>query len=163
MVIAPLVLAVNIATMGSSSPATSAAATSRISELMKQLAESTKDIRELYKLVKQVGTVAFETDKTMQMWVTDYIGDFESMTTKRVVTELSKHFNGPTLYWVKQQYAMNHLTLILKSDGIQTAQNVLSAISTFDPTGVTGVVSAFANPMCASDQNFPPVKLRPIY
>jgi hypothetical protein len=160
MVIAPLVLAVNIITMGSSSSATSATHWySGIAKGMKKIADSTKDIRELYKDVKQAGTLAYEINKTIYLWVNDYAGNFESMTTKRVVTELSNHFSGNALLWVKQQYAMNHLTLLLKSDGIETAQNILSTVSTFDPAGIFGVIDAFAKPVCKTDQSFPTVVL----
>lgn len=160
MVISPLVLAVNILTMGSSSSATSATHWySGIVKGMKQIADATKDIRELYKDVKRAGTLAYELNKTIYLWVNDYVGNFQSMTTKRVVTELSKHFSGNALLYVEQQYAMNHLTLLLKSDGIETGQNILSTVSTFDPTGVLGVINAFAKPICKTDQVFPAVTL----
>jgi len=157
MVTSPLILAVNIATMGSASGATSAGRFATISQKMKQLAASTKTIREIATEAKQVGTVAYEAGQTTALWVNDYVGNFEHMTNKKVVTELSKHFSGNALLWVKQQYAKNHLTLMLKSDGIQTAENMLSTVSAFDPSGVSGVVSAFAKPICAFDQPFPGV------
>ncbi len=159
MVTSPLILAVNIATMGSSSGATSAGRFATISTKMKQLAASTKNIREMAKMAKQVGTVAYQVAQTTELWVNDYVGNFESMTNKKVVNELSRHFSGNALLWVKQQYAKNHLTLMLKSDGIETAQSVLSTVSAFDPSGVTGVVSAFAKPICSTDQSFPAFRL----
>jgi hypothetical protein len=159
MVTSPLILAVNIATMGSSSGATSAGRFATISTKMKQLAAATKDAREIAQQVKQVGTVAYQVAQTTELWVNDYVGNFESMTNKRVVNELSRHFSGNALLWVKQQYAKNHLTLMLKSNGIETAQNVLSTVSAFDPSGVTGVISAFAKPVCSTDQSFPTFKL----
>jgi hypothetical protein len=97
------------------------------------------------------------------LWLTEFVGDFEHMTTKRVVSELSGHFKGDALLWVKQQYAMNHLTLMLKADGIDTAESVLTAVSAFDPTGLSGVVDAYANPKCAIAENFPTVTLLPPY
>jgi hypothetical protein len=97
------------------------------------------------------------------LWLTEFVGDFEHMTTKRVVSEMEKRFKGDALLWVKQQYAMNHLTVMLKADGIDTAESVLTAVSAFDPTGMTGVIDAYANPKCAADENFPAVALLPPY
>jgi hypothetical protein len=97
------------------------------------------------------------------LWLTEFVGDFEHMTTKRVVSELERRFKGDALLWIKQQYAMNHLTLMLKSDGIDTAESVLTAVSAFDPTGLTGVIDAYANPKCAAAENFPTVALLPPY
>ncbi len=153
MVLSPLILAVNIATLGSTSSSNSMFAS--ISKTMKQVAEATKDIRQLAKEVNQVGKVVWKLNKTIALWVNDYVANFENMTTKRVVDELPRHFSGNALIWVKQQYAKNHLTLMLKSDGIETAENVLSTVSAFDPSGVTGVISAFAKPICSTDTSFP--------
>jgi len=167
MVVSPLILAVNIATLGSSSAATTAASSAskfaKISQTMKKIASETKGARELAQDVSRRGTSAYDLYNTTNLWVNDFVGDFEKMTTKRVVTELSGRFRGDALLWIKQQYAMNHLTLMLKSDGIETAQNALHTVSAFDPTGVTGVIDAFANPKCAANENFPAVALLPPY
>ncbi|HYA14554.1 MAG TPA: OmpH family outer membrane protein [Syntrophales bacterium] len=130
MVTSPLLLAVNIATMGSSSSSNSMFAS--ISKTMKKIADATKDIREAARKLYQEGKVVYELSKTIDMWVNDYVANFENMTNKRVVDELSSHFSGNALLWIKQQYAKNHLTLMLKSDGITTAENVLSTVSAFD-------------------------------
>ena len=160
MVISPLILAVNIATMGSTSEATSSTSMfAKISQSMKDIASATKDMRELANEMKQVGTVAYELSKTTDLWVNDYVGNFENMTNKKVVSEMSSRFSGNALLWIKQQYAKNQLTLMLKSDGIDTAENVLSTVSAFDPSGVTGVISAFAQPICSTDKSFPTVTL----
>jgi len=167
MVVSPLILAVNIVTLGSSSSATSAAKAAstfgKIKDTMKMIAKETKGARELARDVTSRGTYAYQLYDTTNMWVNDFVGDFEKMTTKRVVTELSRRFRGDALLWIKQQYAMNHLTLMLKSDGIETGQNVLTMVAAFDPSGVTGVIDAFANPKCATDQSFPAVTLLPPY
>ena len=157
MVISPLILAVNIATLGSSSSSNSMFAS--ISKTMKKIADATKDLRELAREVNQVGKVAWKLNKTIALWVNDYVANFENVTNKRVVDELSSHFSGNALLWIKQQYAKNHLTLMLMSDGLATAENMLSTVSAFDPSGVTGVISAFGKPICSTDTSFPMVTL----
>ncbi len=167
MVVKPLMLAVNIATLGGSSSATTAANAAsklgKIKRLMKIVDRETKGLRESAKWAQQRGTAVYQLHNTTSMWVEDYVGSFEEMTTKRVARELSKHFCGDALLWIKQQYALSHLTLIMKADGIETAQNTLHVISTFDPTGVAGVIDAFAKPKCSTDVPFPEVTLLPPY
>lgn len=163
MVVSPLTLAVNIATLGTASGATTAAASASrfatLTQKMKQLAAATKDLRQIAKEAKQVGTLAYEVNNTTYLWVNDYVGNFESMTSKRVVNELKRHFSGSNLLWVEQQYAKIHLALMLKANGIDSAENVLGVVSTFDPSGVAGVIDAFAKPICSVNRPFPNVAL----
>jgi len=155
MVIAPIVLAVNIATAGSTS-SMSKTTYPMLADAMKKI----KDIKAVADQVKIAGTAAYQAAQTTQMWVMDYVGNFEAMTNAKVVREINSRFTGNANLWVKQQYAMSHLSLMLQSDGIQTAQNTINVIATFDPTGVAGVIDAFAKPICATDQGFPSVTIR---
>ncbi len=165
MITAPIMLAVNICTMGSASGATQAAsATSRLAratQAIKRIAAATKDIREIVRLVKQVGTVAYAANQEILLWVNEYVGDFKNMTNQKVVTELNNQFGSKpqALLWIKQQYALNHLTLTAQSDLDETSKNVLGAAAAFDPTGVTGVVDAFLKPVCVNTKSFPTVRL----
>jgi len=156
-------LIVSGGTSSAASAAAGAAKTASKYEKIKKLWDKTKTARELITNANRVGTPAYEAYQTTNLWVTEFVGDFEHMTTKRVVAELSTRFKGDALLWVKQQYAMNHLTLMLKSDGIETAENVFTAVSAFDPTGITGVIDAYANPKCVAAENFPAVALLPPY
>ena len=170
MVYSPIVAAGQTAALivsgGTSSAATTAAGAAKAAskyEKIKKLWQKTKGARELIIDAKRAGTVGYETYNTTSLWLNEFVGDFEHMTTKRVVSELERRFKGDALLWVKQQYAMNHLTLMLKADGIDTAESVLTAVSAFDPTGITGVIDAYANPKCATAEPFPVVTLLPPY
>jgi hypothetical protein len=122
---------------------------------MKSLDEAMK----LKESVDRIKAVTQAVSDTTYMWINDYVGNFEEMTNETVVKELNRRFSGNGLRWIKQQYAMNHLALMLRSDGIETAQNALSVAAAFDPTGVAGVVDAFAKPICKRAQDFPEVSL----
>jgi hypothetical protein len=126
-----------------------------ISQKMKQLANSKMDPREIAKQVTQMGTLPFEVNQKTMQWVNDYIGNFANMTNQKVFNELPKHFSGDPLVWVKQQYAKNHLALMLKSDGLPSPQNLLSQVTSFDPLQVDVVLGAFAKPICKTDIPFP--------
>jgi hypothetical protein len=170
MVYSPILAAAQTAALivsaGTSSAATTAASAAKAAskyDKIKKLWKETATARELIKDAKRAGSAGYETYNTTSLWLTEFVGDFEHMTTKRVVSELERHFKGDTLLWVKQQYAMNHLTLMLKADGIDTAESVLTAVSAFDPSGLSGVIDAYANPKCAGAENFPTVALLPPY
>ena len=130
-----------------------------ISQKMKQLANSKMDPREIAKQVTQMGTLPFEVNQKTMQWVNDYIGNYANMTNQKVFNELPKHFSGDPLVWVKQQYAKNHLALMLKSDGLPSPQNLLSQVTSFDPLQVDVVLGAFAKPICKTDIPFPNIRI----
>ena len=61
---------------------------------------------------------------------------------------------------MKEQYVLINLNLAATDNATKTALNTLNAVSGFDPSGVTGVVSAYAKPICSSDDPFPAVHPR---
>lgn len=138
MVLAPAVLAWNIATFGS---------TSEVSDVVFAL-----------KTVKTAASVGFQVGKTVDLWVKD--ANFAKLTTPAIKKELEERLRNPSqLAWIKRQYALNHLHLMLTRDIIETDLRMLSAVSNFDPTGVTGVIAAFAKPICSSADPFPNIMM----
>ena len=63
------------------------------------------------------------------------------------------------LLWIEHQYAMQYLNLMLQSVAETQARNALSLISSFDPTGITSVASAFWQPQCDLQQPYPTVRV----
>ncbi len=116
-----------------------------------------KDVIEDAKQYKANTVAAYNFAKAVDMWGSDYIVSFGKFTTDEIDRQVRSHFSGKAARWVARQYAMHHLALMLKSDGIQTAQDMLNGISGYDPSGVTGVIAAFSYPKCALDEPFPAV------
>ena len=102
----------------------------------------------------------YQVGKTVDLWVTDAIANFDRLATPAVKKELEARFHGDALTWIERQYALNHLHMMLTRDLNETALNGLRAISGYDPTGITGVILAFAKPTCSSADPFPNVQVR---
>ncbi len=143
MVIAPVMLAWNIATMGSTSELTG------VYKDVVTVLNAGMQAKSQYNAQNQL-------DKTVNLWVDDAKANFANLTTPAITQELEAHLHDPAqLAWIKRQYALNHLHLMLTKDVEATVLNGLSAVSGFDPIGVTGVISAFAKPMCRASDPFP--------
>jgi len=148
MIISPVALAWNIATFGS---------TSEVSETYKGVVSALKTA----KTAMSVANAGYQVAKTVDMWAQDVSANFDKLTTPAVKRELEARFRVPAqLTWIKRQYALNHLHLMLTRDLVETDLNELKAVSGFDPSGVTGVIAAFAKPICSSADPFPNVKIR---
>lgn len=150
MVVAPAELAMNIMSAGTAAGPRLLAKYKNVKKAI-ELGEKVNDVND-------VRTAASDVADTTQLWVDEYVGSFSAMTSPGVVTEIDRHFASPAARrWVEQQYALSHLDMMLKNDLGQSALNTLDAVSGVDPTGVTGVVSAFAHPVCATATPFPQV------
>jgi hypothetical protein len=159
MVTAPLIMAVNIITLGSGSSATkSASMAAKTTKAMDALKKAEK-IVDITSKVGEAALVANDIYETSKSWSDDYIADFENVTTREVLNRINSEFPNPEANrWVKRQYALVHLSMVAKANGIQTAQTALSAVALVDPIGVAGVVEAFLKPICSSNDPFPSVR-----
>ena len=157
MVTAPIALAATIVAPGAgkagSVGAKLATKAPKAFEAMKKAAK----VADLASKAADVVLLAKDVADTTASWVDDYIADFASVTTDRVAAEVDKNFTGASNAWVKRQYALVHFSLLAQSNGIQTAQVMLSTAALLDPTGVVGVVDAFAKPVCETALPFPAV------
>ncbi|MFH2204073.1 MAG: hypothetical protein ABIJ96_13215 [Elusimicrobiota bacterium] len=144
MVISPLMMAYNCATFGSAST----------------MKASYKAILNGCIAAKNGAAVGYQLGSTIGLWVTDAVANFDQLTTPEIKAALAKGCKGHPRaeQFIKEQYALQNLNLMLEKDGIQTAKNTLAAASNFDPTGISGVVSAYANPICSHTEPFPSVK-----
>lgn len=143
MVIAPVMLAANILSDGTTSEFT-------------QKYQAVIDDAKAY---KNAAGAAFKFGQTINLWVGDYLANFSKLTTPEVERQLEARFKGDSLNWIKSQYALQNLHLMMVKDLGDTAATALSAYSAYDPTGVTGVISAFMNPRCSVPDPFPNVRL----
>jgi hypothetical protein len=144
MVVAPATLAYNIATFGSAAYAGKYLA---VVSALKAAARA-----------RAAGNAALQAGVTVKLWVDDFAAHFDKMTTPEVKRQIEMRFSPRAQEWIKRQYALNHLHLMLTRDVVETDLRELSAISGFDPSGVTGVISAFAKPICSSADPFPSVR-----
>jgi hypothetical protein len=172
MVIAPIALVANIVSAGSASKAATAgedaAKLAEDASTLQKMQNTYKEISAAYKeeiaaakLAKKAVSIGVTTGKAIDMWVNDAVGNFRSITTNEVASTLDQKFAGHKAAedWVKRQYATQNLGLMMKQDFGQSAQDALSIAATVDPTGVMSVVSAYANPKCATDDAFPTVRI----
>ncbi len=104
-----------------------------------------------------VGNASYQAGMTTYTWVNDAVGTFDQITTKAVNDQVNRSFSPLAARWVKEQYALVNLNIVAPDDGTKTALATLSAASGFDPTGISGVVSAYAKPICVGDEPFPAV------
>ena len=90
----------------------------------------------------------------------EYSNRFSELTSKEINDEIDRHFGPIGAKQVKMAWARQHVALMLQAHGFETAQTVMGLISAFDPTGITGVVSAFMHPLCDAQTPFPTVTVR---
>lgn len=139
MVISPVMLALNIASAGG---------TSSMTNWFPQIVTACK-----------IGAATVKLGETVELWVTEYSKNFAKLTTPEIAAALHTGCRGhaEAEEWLKRQYALQALSLMLEKDLGDTGKNTLSMVSNFDPTGVTGVVSAYLHPICRYTQSFPKV------
>lgn len=151
MVLAPIMLAANIASLGAAGEAETAAQ-STFKVVVAAAKETAKDASQTYSVVSTL-------QKSVDLWNTAFTTNFAAMTTPSVLTALQSNFRGDALLWIEEQYAMQYLNLMLQNVAETQAKNALSLLSSFDPTGITSVVSAFWQPKCDLPQPFPAVRV----
>jgi|GEM_PF-1782787 len=148
MVIAPAILASNIVSGGGAG-------------MLAKYKNIEKAIR-LGSKTYAAGNAGYQAGKTTKLWVDEYVGSFGVYTSPEVVRQIDSHFQNPEArLWVEQRYALYHLALMLRNDLGETGQNMLEAASGFDPSGITGVISAFNHPVCSREMPFP--RVHPYY
>jgi len=84
-----------------------------------------------------------------------YADDFATQTSPRINSIIDSRFTPATAEFVKKSWADIQLNEMKVANDWQIADTVLDAASLVDVTGVTGVVAAFANPICGVTIPFP--------
>lgn len=136
MVVSPLMLAFNILTFGSSSEMEAASA-----EIKSALAA--KDAK---------GGAA-----ALGRYLEASAAELERMTTREVANTLKEKFSENAAKWCAKEFIKVQYYMRVKKDDDAQALAFAKDLAGLDPTGVAGVVAAYANPKCAAPEPFPVV------
>jgi len=84
-----------------------------------------------------------------------YADDFAAQTSPKINREIDSHFTPEVARYLKEYWGSIQLREMAGANDFRIAQDVLSAVSIFDISGVTGVVSAYTQPICQEITSFP--------
>lgn len=93
--------------------------------------------------------------KAMVNYRNAFAEDFATQTSDDIEAELDSHFHPTTANFLKGLWGERMMTELAEANNWQIASTVLAAASIVDITGVTGVVSAYAKPVCNAVVPFP--------
>ena len=105
--------------------------------------------------IKTTAKIEYTQYKAMKQFRQAFAEDFASQTSAEIEEELDSHFNPKTANFLKQLWAERTFNEIVEANDWQITGSVLSAASIVDITGVTGVVPAYAKPVCSENVPFP--------
>eukprot|EP00798_Chlamydomonas_sp_ICE-L_P000345 gene346-1722_t len=101
-----------------------------------------------YKVVLLRLKVTLETYQAMQNYRRAYAEDFAAQTSVEVNNMLDIYFMPATALFLKESWSDIEMKEMAAANGWQIADTALAAASIFDITGILGVVSAYAKPIC---------------
>jgi len=84
-----------------------------------------------------------------------YADDFAARQALRLIARSTKIFHRTSRDTSRNIWGSIQLREMAGANDFQIAQDVLSAVSIIDITGVTGVVSAYTKPICQEITPFP--------
>jgi len=84
-----------------------------------------------------------------------FANDFAGQTSNDINNELNRKFNPTTAQFLKETWAEYALNELAEAEAWQIASTTLGLVSIVDITGVTGVVEAYAKPVCNNVIQFP--------
>lgn len=175
MTSAPIIAAVKIAalivTFGGSSAATTSAGAgvgggkllanspklAKLAQLADKLRRFYKTNEDLIKIGSANKTMILTWKSQIDIFATEFANNFGDMTSPEVEEMIDRKFSKEAAFEIKKEWGRHHVGLMMEANGINTAKNVLSVAGIADPTGITGVVSAFTHPLCKDDTPFPTV------
>ena len=153
MVLAPLELAANLVSAGGAGKS--------LKVTMDAVSAATKNGLKVYdattKLQGAIG-IAEGAMGAMENWLNDYVTAFADYTSEEVQNQIDMRFGKEGAEWVKKQYGLVHFAMMMKQNGQDTLMNAFSVAAMVDPSGVLGVVEAFAKPMCKKNA-FPAIRV----
>lgn len=186
MVTAPIIAAVNIASLGSAAAALAAPAKAvqigaSVGKMTKAVtfiksamtaakgnvttlvggAQNLKTIKQGVETGGKVFVVGSAIHREVDMFSKEFADNFAEMTSKEIDAEINQRFGTEAAYQIKRQWGVRHLSLMLEADGFAMAKDALAAVSVVDPTGLVSVANAFMQPVCKADTPFPAVTALP--
>jgi hypothetical protein len=90
-----------------------------------------------------------------QDFETTFAADFVEQTSQEIASEIDRRLPPDVALYVKRSWGSAQLVRLAGTEGFEALQDGLAIVSIVDISGVTGVVSAFAKPMCQSNIPFP--------
>lgn len=140
--------AISLASLGTGSSA---------SKMIDKFSEVTDAIENAQNTVEGIQTVI----DLLEQVVNEFSGDFAAMTSDEINSQIDKTFSPRAALYIKKEWAKRHLRMTWKASTISAAKKIGSLVSIADPTGLSAVANAFANPICDDDTPFPEVE--PLY
>jgi len=124
-------------------------------------AENLAKLQTAAKVGGKVYTISTAVGRQVDLFSRQFADNFAVLTSPEINVEIDQKFGKDAAYQIKRQWGIQHLALMLDTDGFKTAQNAISIVSAVDPTGLVGVASAFMHPICKDNTPFPTV--HPLY
>jgi hypothetical protein len=122
---------------------------------MDKLIKTGKMIKIGKKYLKATGLVKKEID----LFRTEFSKDFVKQTSPEIDAEIRRRFDPRGAEYVRQEWAINHLSLMFEADAWATSKTVISMASIADPTGISSVINAYMHPICKASAVFPNVRI----
>lgn len=156
-VISPVQLALNIISFGGSGTVSG-----KVGAAFKVAKTKLEPVIEIAKTADTVTKPGVITASLLKASV-DALGDFaeayaqnmSEMTTENVVKTLKANFNESQYRLIVRSYALKQFQIAAQDLAIDT----LRSLSPLDPTGVAGVIEAFAKPICKKNAPFPQIRI----
>ena len=98
---------------------------------------------------------SYELYGLFQDFRANFAEDFATQTSDEIEAELDSHFHPATAKYLKYLWADITFAKLAEANNWGIASSVLALVSIADITGVTGVVSAYAKPVCSTVVPFP--------
>ncbi len=99
--------------------------------------------------------VAGELYQDKDQFATAYAADFANQTSPAINATIDAQFAPNAALFIKKQWALQSMTAMQAAQDFEIAQDVLTAVSIVDISGVTGLVASFTKPICQDATPFP--------
>ena len=105
--------------------------------------------------IETLTNLSFEGYAAVQQYRGYFAEDFATQTSDDIEAELNTQFHPDTAKYLKGIWADRMLVELAEANNWAIASSVLGLVSIVDISGVTGVVSAYAKPVCNAIIPFP--------
>ena len=112
----------------------------------------TKMAIQAMKTTYDVASTVYEAQNTYRSTFSE---DFVEQTSPEIAARIDAEFPADVAAHIKRSWADVQLARLASTEGWEAAETALTVVSLVDPTGVVGVVSAFAKPVCQPLMPFP--------
>ncbi len=116
-----------------------------------------------YKVVLTGGRTTKGAHDATQNYLDAFADDFSQQTSPGINRAIEIRFHAKTARFLKKTWGRQQLAELAEANGWVIAQSVLAIASIVDIIGVTGVVSAYAKPICQDIIPFPCVSAMTSY